>query len=173
MKKLHMGLILLCSLVINMAFILNIVYFEYKQSKNVEIKENKEDYVNRIYDLSNYQSFSYEEQTFKKRIDKLYSQYLKDQDLPQTELFVEEGKINSYWNKRCDINVRKINVLMTKLDLLEKVIYCTINDDNKSKKYFDGLIEQRGYHEKLRNMSNFYAKFLPDETCELIHNTTD
>lgn len=144
----------------------------YSNSKRIGFK-NYEEYIEKMYDIDKYNSFSSEKQSLKKRIDKLYSQYLRNKELTPTDFYEENGFLKDYWNKTCVTNMRKINTIISRLEILEKSIQYSLTDDEEALCYFENIITKKEYHEKLRTMSNFYSKFLPEETYNFLKMTTD
>lgn len=166
--KIILGL-LLVSLLINVGSI----YMLKTQSVNDIIKDNSnQNYLEYLYDLNNYVSTSYETKKLKDRLDRLYKQYLKDKNLPR-EYYYVNGRVENYWSKKCISNLRRIAVISAKVELIEEIINNLIKNDLKAKQEFDMIVERREYHEKLIDMSNFYARFVSDETYTSIQNSLD
>lgn len=159
--------LLIFSLLVNVCF----MYVVIIQSR-MNIGDDKEDnFINVVYDLGNYKSTSYENQTLKQRMDRMYDEYLKDKKATK-ESYYNNGEVDAYWKKKCVNSVRRIMVLGTKIEMIEKMLNITSTNDKK-KQDIDMMIENKGYHEKLLDMSNFYAGFLNNETYQVIQTTLD
>lgn len=151
---------------------LTIIFFIVYQIKFVvSNKTNGDEYLRNIYVLTNYNSSSYETQNLQQRLDRLYIQYLKDKQVSKKDYY-HNGKIKIYWQKKCISNLRRISVIFSKIEIIEKVIILSIKDE-KEKQKFDLLIEQNGYHEKLMDMSNYYAQFISDDIYNSLQTTLD
>lgn len=163
-------ILLLFSLIINSCFI----YIIKTQSVSDIITDSTkgQSYIRKIYDLNNYKSTSYESKTLLQRIDRMHDEYMRDKISTKESRYLD-GEIDPSWQKKCIVNLRRISVISAKLEIIERILNTTIAEDVKAKQEIDMLIEQKGYHEKLMDMSNFYAQFVSEETYNVIQTTLD
>ncbi len=158
--------ILLALLTISLIANYGLIYrMENRTVSDVIVNNHGSAYVDSIYDLRNYSSTSYEGKTLDQRIDRLYQEYKKDKQATK-ESYYDDGKIDPFWQKKCLNNLRRISVIGAKIDIIEKILYLTVKDNVKAKQEIETLIEKKDYHEKLMDMSNFYAQFVSGETYD-------
>jgi len=167
------NLLLIVSLIINSVFI-----YLIKFSNNDIVKENTNAKANgtvtAVYDLRKYESTSYPNQNLEVRFNRIYEQYLKDKQSPVDDYYTD-GKVDEYWYKKCMSNLKRIVVLSAKIQIIETTLNNVIDASEAAdvKKELDLLVETKGYHEKLLDMSNFYARFLSDESYAMVQQTLD
>ena len=166
-------LLLIVSLVINSVFVY-LVKFSAPEaidnSRSVKVNQTLQD----AYDFSKYDSVAYQNQKLSTRFNRLYEQYLKDKSQPN-DTSSTDGVVDAGWNRQCQNNLRRIMVLSGDLQIIETTINSIIekSDAPDAKNVFDVLVEAKGYHEKLADMSNFYAKFVSEEFYTRIQQSLD
>lgn len=162
--------LLFFSLVVNVGFL----YVRYDSTPEVvpEKKESNSSFIQRVYDLDKYKSSAYESKNLQQRFDRLYNEYLKDKTNSK-ESFYRNGVVDSDWSRKCFNTIKRITVITAKVDTLETVINYAIANDDKAKQEFDLLIEKKAYHDRLLDMSNFYAQFLTEEQYNYAQSTID
>lgn len=166
-------LLLMMSLIINSIFIY-LVKFSVPEvidnRRDVKVNQTLQD----VYDFSKFDSVAYQDQKLSARFNRLYHQYVKDKAY-SNDSYYTDGVVDASWNRQCQNNLRRIMVLSGDLQIIETTINIIIekSDAPDAKKNFDILVESKGYHEKLADMSNFYARFVPEEFYTRIQQSLD
>jgi len=173
MKDSKMLKILFCgSLFLNLLFIY--VTKSSPQFYNLTpIESDRHSKLEKIYDLSNFKSFSYPTQTLEYRLERMYNIYLVDKETPRNKRYTNSGKIDNDWKRRCTITLRRISVINAHLGVLENTIKLASGNDEDFKQDLDLLIEKKQYRDKLMDMSNFYARYLTSYQYDYVVKTQD
>lgn len=163
-------MLLIASLLINTVF----VYLIKFSSNDVIAVTAKPENFSQVYNLSKFDSTSYPKQSLESRFNRLYEQYLRDKKEAKDSYYAN-GKMEEFWYKKCMNSLRRVMVISAKLQVLETTLNraVEVSGSEEAKKELDLLIETKGYHEKLYEMSNFYARFLPAESYDFIQQTLD
>lgn len=129
--------------------------------------------IDKVYNLNNYTSYADQSSDLGLRFKKLYDVYSKDKDKPKISFYDDKQKIDAYWERNCINTLRKIHNINARVEDLESAISAICDGRKDTQKYFDLLVENRQYKEKLAEMSNFYAKFISNYTYDIIVKTLD
>lgn len=161
--------LLIFSLMINIGFL----YVHCDVVSQIVVKSDTDpSLVVKVYDLTKYKSSSYEKKNLQERLDRLYNEYLKDKANPKESYYID-GNVDPYWVIKCAKNIKRITVIMAKIDMLESVLNFVVDNQEKMKQELDVMIEKKAYRDKLLDMSNFYAQFLTEEQYQYAQTTID
>jgi hypothetical protein len=129
--------------------------------------------IDKVYDLAHYDSTATPSESLDKRLDRLYVNYLKVKDNPKSTFYNKEQELDPDWERTCVNNLRKIHGIASKLEVIENSISILCDGKEESTKYFELLVENKQYHDRLEEMSNFYAKFISNYMYDKIIKSID
>jgi hypothetical protein len=145
---------------------------------NTEIIIEREYYLNtalidKAYSLHNYPSMTDSSSDVQERFDKLTKQYEKDKTLSKTSYYKKNGDIDEDWERYCIKSVRRILSIKSRIETISTTLDLMLQEKQDYYKYYELLVYQKAYDEKLSEMSNFYAKFIANYTYDNIIKTID
>lgn len=164
-------------MIIILSILLNILLL-FKLSNMIDQKEEEklllsQKKIDKIYHLGNYQSYADQSSNLDLRFNKLYKSYLKDKTKPKRSFYNAKKELDGYWRIKCIHTLRKIHNIHSRIEDIEFVISEVAKIDPEVHESFKLLVKNKGYAEKLTEMSNFYAKFISNHTYDIIIKTID
>ena len=171
LKRKTKSVLFVLSLLINIYALHEIVYFS--ESKTIIVKSNEDtqkETVDKIYNLSNYKSVSKFSATAQDRFNRLVKAYEEAIKAPR-ETKYDGSIVKKDWGIHCKDRVRRIINLQSRVYDLERVLENIFNDVDST--HLMDAIREKGYEEKLSEMSNYYAGFLDEYSYNLIVQSAD